>query len=92
MPGVYLISFQSKLSLNITPLGLDLGPEHLDGVDDADVGVVEVEEPPEGDGGEGPDEGDADVGDDGAAAEQLRPDVVDDDGLNAFSNALRVII
>ena len=31
-----------------------------------------------------PDEGYADVGDDGTAAEQLRPDVVDDDGLDAF--------
>ena len=45
--------FQTKsLSLNIRTL--DLGPEHLDGVDDADVGVVEVEEPPEGDRRERP--------------------------------------
>ena len=62
---------------------LNLRPEHLDCVDDTDIGVVEVKEPSECDGRQGPDEGDADVRDDGAAPKQLGSNVVHHNGLNA---------
>jgi len=62
---------------------LNLRPEHLDSVDDTDIGVVKVEEPSECDGRQRPDEGDAYVRDDGAAPKQLGSDVVHHNGLDA---------
>ena len=58
-------------------------PQHLDGVDNSNVGVVEVVEGAKGEGREGPDQGLGQVGDDGRASEERGPDVVDHDGLNA---------
>merc|ERR1712226_28549 len=58
-------------------------PEGLDGGDDTNVRVVKVVEAAKGEGGECPDQSLANVGDDLVATEEGRPNVVDDDGLNA---------
>ena len=73
----------NELKLSSPAFALDL-PQHLDGVDQPHVRVVEVVESAEGEDAERPDEGLGDVGDDGAAAEQAGPDVVDHDGLDAW--------
>ena len=59
------------------------GPQELDGVDQADVGVVEVVEAAESHAGEKPDQKLSRPRNEGPAAEQAWPDVVDDDGLDA---------
>ena len=58
-------------------------PQHLDGVDNSNVGVVEVVEGAKGEGREGPDQGLGQIGDDSRPSEERGPDVVDHDGLNA---------
>lgn len=58
-------------------------PEHLDSIDDANVGVGKIVEATKGEGREDPHQGDANVGDCCAAAEKDGPDIVDHDGLDA---------
>ena len=58
-------------------------PQHLDGVDESNVGVVEVVEGSEGEGREEPNAGLRDSGDESLAVEEAWPDIVDHDGLDA---------
>ena len=76
-PQIHTVTFK-KHSFGFSHL-----PQHLDGVDNSDVGVVEVVEGAKGEGREGPDQGLGQVGDDGRASEEGGPDIVDHDGLNA---------
>ena len=75
--------WEPPLTIHASFLSGSEAPQHLDGVDQPHVRVVEVVESAEGEDAERPDEGLGDVGDDGAAAEQAGPDVVDHDGLDA---------
>jgi len=58
-------------------------PEHLDGVDDAHVGVVEVVQRTQGEGRQRPNQTDTNVWYDRATVEQGRPNVINNDGLYA---------
>ena len=58
-------------------------PQHLDGVDEPNIGVAEVVEGSKGEGREEPNAGLRDSRDESLAVEEAGPDVVDHDGLDA---------
>ena len=58
-------------------------PQHLDGVDEPNIGVVEVVEGSKGEGREEPNAGLRDSRDESLAVEEAGPDVVDHDGHDA---------
>lgn len=57
-------------------------PEHLDGVDDAHVGVVEIVEGTQGERGQGPYQTDTYVGNSCVSVEQSWSNIVHNNGLN----------
>ena len=62
-------------------------PQHLDGVDQTDICVVEVVKSTKGEGRQDPDTGLGNVGDQGLEVEQAGSDVVDDNSFDAWNES-----